>query len=506
MKKIVAITLALILCLSLAACGQSTSVKSTKPEVNDAVAAKYDSDGIAYIPLMDGNIAKIDDEVFRASVTPDRKHIVVLTLDGVLYYTGADQAEKTQISEKGNAISAVADEGILYQDADNNYHRFLFADGSDVNIGKVTTYKRSTNGLHIAFETNSAVYILYGNAQEKEKLGNVTNSCKILYVSDDGKTVYWNDYKNYEETIFASVNGEKTKVGTFDTSSKYVNTSVTHNETEKYAVFTNIYSDVMYVVPENGEPLKIKLGHELASSRVYTKSGLLRKDTSSAFPGIYVSVEGSDGNNLYYIDAEGEKEKVLSEIGSYTIYDNTLYYVDEDGNLKIAKIEDATLTNEEKVTGDVEILDETKCIDGYIFFVKDYFSKDSTGILYAYKKGSDPVKITSDVFSYKDFGYIVGTNSPDGKTIYFYKDLEEISGTYSSSAVLYKYTYGDSEPTRIASDVVVGTIDSGYTTGLINNNSFIYFKYSSVKDEEIIGDWFFFNGTDSKQMATDVKG
>ena len=506
MKKTVAIILAFVLSLSLAACGQSTSPRNAKPETNTLIAAKYDGDGVAYVPLMSGSAAKIDDDVFRSAGTPDRAHIVVLTKDGVLYFTDADQTTKTQVTDKGDSIQIVADEGVLYTDSDGDYHRYLFADGSDVNIGEVSTYKQSETGFNLALAVDSSLYVLAGNAQEKEKIGNIINSCKFLYVSNDGKTAYWNDYKENEETVFISVNGDKTKIGTFETSSdKYTGSAVTYNGNNKFAVVTNYYSDTLFVVPESGEPLKIKLGNELASSTVYTKTGRLSKDTSSAFSGIYVTVEGSDGDNLYYIDAKGEREKVLSKIGAYAIYDNYLYFLDEDNNLKVAKIEDTTLSNEEKITGDVEILDAASD-NGYVYFVKDYNSTDGTGILYAYKKGSDPVKITSDVSCSKYFGvgYIKGSNSADGKTIYFYKDSTDIKDTYSDYAVLYKNTYGDAEPTKIASDVVVGTINSGYASGLINNNSFIYLKYSSVKGEDIIVDWYYYNGTDSSKMAADV--
>lgn len=505
MKKTIAIILAFVLSLSLAACGQSTSPKSAKAETNACVLAKYDSDGIAYVPLMSGNIAKIDDDVLVSAVTPDRGHIVVLTKDGVLYFTDADQATKTQVTDKAGSLQAVATEGLLYADTDGDFHRYLFADGSDVNIGVVDAGKLSDAGFSVAFTVDSSIYVLSGSAQEKEKLGNVTNSCTFLYLSDDGKTVYWNDYRNYEETVFVSVDGERTKIGTFETSSKYTGAAVTYNENQKFAVVTNSHSDTLFVVPESGEPLKVKLGSELASSAIFTKTGPLSDDTSSAFSGIYVSLSGSDGDNLYYIDAKGEREKVLSKIDSYTIYDGSLYFVDEDNNLKTAKLTGATLSDEKKLAGDVEILD-TANHHGYFYFIKDYSSSDNTGVLYTYKKGSDPVKVASDVvcWKYGSSGFIRGANSTDGKTIYFYKESTDIKDTYDDYAVLYKYTYGDAEPTKIASDVIVGSTNSGYLSGAINNNSFTYLKYSSVKDDDIIGDWYYFNGTESSKMASDV--
>ena len=316
-------------------------------------------------------------------------------------------------------------------------------------------------------------------------------------------TAYWSDYKEYEETIYISVNGEKSKIGTFETSSKYESSLVTYNKNNQFAVVMNWYSDTLFVAPESGEPLKIKLDGELASMIVFTKTGPLSEDTSSAFPGIYVSVEGF---NLYHIDANGEREKVLPEAYSYTIYDNFIYFTDEDNNLKIAKLAEATLSREEKITGDVEILG-TESKNGYIYFIKDYNSTGQTGTLYMYKKGADPVKITSDVscWKYGSIGYgIDASYSPDGKTIYFYKDSTNIKDTYQSFSALYKYSYGDTKATQIASDVVVGSINSGYASGSINNRSFVYLKYSYVKDEEVFADWYYFNGTDSSKMVTDV--
>lgn len=501
MKKIIVIILAFVLGLSLAACGQST-----KSEANTYVVAKYDSDGIAYVPLMSGNAVKMDDDILGSAITPDRKHIVALTKDCVLYYTDVSQTAKTQVTDKGASIEILANKGILYTDYDGNYHRYLFADGSDVNIGNVDKYRQSETGFHLVFTVDSSIYILTRSAQEREKVGTVSNFCALLYLSNNGKTVYWDDYKGYEETVFISVNGDKTKIGTFKTSSEYVSTKVIYNENSKLGVVANGHSDTLFIVPESGEPLKVKLGNELASSTVFTKTGLFSKDTSPAFSGIYVCIAGSDGNNLYYIDAKGEREKVLSKIGSYTIYGNSLYFVDEDSNLKTAKITGATLSKEEKIAGDVEILD-TASNNGYIYFIKDYSSADDTGTLYAYKKGSDPIKITSDVacWKYENEGQIYGAGSSDGKTRYFYTDSTHVKGTYGNYAILYKYTYGKAEPTRIASDVVVDSISSGYASGSINNSSFIYLKYySSVKDGKIVADWYYFNGKDGSKMVSDI--
>lgn len=485
--------------------GASETFIGDKKEVKTSVFARYDSDGIAYIPVMDGNIVKVDDNVFRSLLAPDRKHVVTLTKDKALYYTGIDQTEKKQITDNGNSIKDVTEQGVLYTDFDEDFHRYLFADETDVNLGPVDDFVCSEENFNVAFCEESSVYILEGTSQEKEKIGNISDECNLLYVSDDGKTIYWEDYKPYEETVYVYTDGEKSKVGTFETSSKSTGTYVKFNKNKTYAVIENNNSDMLFVMPSVGEPIKIKLGGELGSTRIYTASGAIDMDSSSEFTGLYVSVEGSDGNNLYYIDDKGEREKVLSGVGSYVIYEGFLYYVDEDSNLKIAKLSGASLSEEEKVTGDVEILN-SESINGYVYFAKDYSSSEETGILYAYKKGSEPIKIASDVYCwvYGRLGFISGATSSDGKTIYFFKDSSDIGDTYSNSGVLYKYTYNDSEPTKIASDVIIGTLSSGYVSGVVDNNSFIYLKYSSVKGDDIISDWYYYDGSESTKMVGDV--
>ena len=87
------------------------------------------------------------------------------------------------------------------------------------------------------------------------------------------------------------------------------------------------------------------------------------------------------------------------------------------------------------------------------------------------------------------------------KFLFFWRNKQELEIIY---AVLHKHTYGDAESAKIASDVMVGSISSGNASVLINNSSFTYPKYSSVRDKDIIGDWYCFNGTGSSKMAADV--
>ena len=51
---------------------------------------------------------------------------------------------------------------------------------------------------------------------------------------------------------------------------------------------------------------------------------------------------------------------------------------------------------------------------------------------------------------------------------------------------------------------MINTIDSGDIFGVLDNKSFIYLKYSSIKDGKVIGDWYYYNGKESVRMASDI--
>ena len=470
------------------------------------LTACLDENQIAYVPRMDGGVAEFED-ASEAYITPDRKHIVVISNDEGIFVTDTDQKNKTYVADDGSSVKIIKDKGFIYKEFNGEYHRYLFSDGSDVTLGRATELMASTEDLNVAFAKDKTVYLLKSSSEEVEKLGSFDDDCKILSVSNDGETIYWDDYNNNEERIFAYTKEEKTKVGTFDKDTEYPGTNMVQSATQSYAVIFNSQADELFVVQDSEEPIKVKLGDNIDSNVFYTVSDLIQNDTNSKFTGIYVRVAGEEGSNLYYIDEAGKRNKVISDVGEYTISNGKLFYVDKDDNMKSAKLSKDSVTKEEKIAGDVEIV-LPGCINGYVYFVKDISSKDMTGSLYVSKNGDKPKKISSEasvsVYEVIDFRMLNATASLDGKTIYYYKDVEEISDTYTEKGDLYKYTYGSDESKKIASEVILYTQDSGVSYG-INNKSFIYKVYSSKsKNDDILVDWYYFNGSESNIMASEV--
>lgn len=92
----------------------------------------------------------------------------------------------------------------------------------------------------------------------------------------------------------------------------------------------------------------------------------------------------------------------------------------------------------------------------------------------------------------------------DGKTVYFLKDVERIKGTYTDCGDLYVWSYGKGESEKLTSEVIENSLTSNLTTGEINKNGFVYFKFNSKTEDEILIDAFYYNGKESVKMASEL--
>ncbi len=479
--------------------------------VNAPISAAKNMKKMAYVPLMDGNTIQFEN-VSEAYITPDREHIVVINTDGECFFTDQDQSKKVKVSETAEKIRYLMDEGVIYCDKTALWHRYIFENESDVILGKTEDIEVSASDLNIAFvNDDNEVYSLTGDSDESIKLGNYEDNCRLLSVSDDGKTVFWEDYNDDEVNVYIYADEEKTKICTFETES--AGTCVFQNADNDYAVIVNDGSDELFILQGTDEPIKAELGNKISSPYIYTENGMLNDDEKSKFSGVYIALEGeNEESNLYYIDKKGNRERVVSNIGEFTIYNGHLYYIDENKNLKNAVLSGEKIRDEKKIAGDVESISST-CRNGYLYFVRDMSSKNSTGSLYVSRKGEEPIKITSDMSFYKYDGYTIGRYpwimlqieiSQDGRSVYYYQDEKDIDDSYEEVGELYRFTYGASDSEKISSDVLIYSLNSGLTETMINDKSFIYKKFSTVRDEKVLADWFYFDGKESHKMASNV--
>lgn len=502
--------LILALVISLSACGGPSA--GTAPD-KVPIYAKIDQNGTASLPLMDGNVITIKGDVCRAIVLEDRSTILVLERDGLLYSTTvANTGEKTTIAEDVTVIKYTATSGVIYENVEEEIFRYLFTDASTMSFGKDVVVVGADNTLSTLYaNTEGNIYLLPENATEPEKIAHYDNVCGLRGVSDDGKTAVWveKDSSAGIYTTYCYANGNRIKLEEID--SKYDYCKPYFNKSQTFLSITDSNSQKLHTLVLGSEKsedfITVKLGNDLRSNSVDTKNGELDDETSDIIDGLYVMVEADSNYNVYYI-ADGDREKVLGNVSKMTIRGGRIYYVDEDGNLYTAKLNGSELEEEKKVAGDVECFKVSS--DGnYAYFFKN--SDNNVGAISRYNvKTDDSEKITSNAHSFIGTYYTRNDFylSADGKTVYYFEDVEEnIGSTYSDMGTLKCATVG-SEPVKIATDIIVAAPVDGTDSEYVNPAGFTIAKY--VSEEEVDGtnqlvvNWMFFDGTEAKIFARDV--
>lgn len=472
--------------------------------------AKINEQGTAYIPLAKGNTIVIQDDVAEAVLTKDQKHVVVLQDNGTLYVTDKKAENKTEITSKCAVLRYVRNEGFFYEDMEGNFHRVLFKDYDSVKLGSVTDYAVAANTTSILYvTTDGGIYRLSSKGEEREKLGSVTDYASARAISDDGQTAVWITVKSGEQTIVLYEGDEKFTLG--KASGEY-GTSATFSKDQKMVVVKNYYSNNLWIKYVGQEPIKVTLGGENSGS-VYTDKGYLADVKTSSVSYLYTAADSDTYflKNVYSISKDGDREKLLSNVTDWSIANGYMVYKDEEGTLYYAKLNGSSLSEENRIANDVlsfQLTDNGK----YVYYMNDYDTDGNTAAFYCYKIGSKkPQRITSEAsclnLSFLDYiDWIMDiTCSADGKTVFFFKDLEYISDTYDSQGTLMMWSYGDKQPTKVSSEVLKYTLEGIGATGEVKKDGVMFMRFDSVdSNKNIWGNWMYYNGKKAVKIISDV--
>lgn len=475
--------------------------EATEPKV---LYARMADDGTAYISMMDGSCITINDEVQEAAITKDRKHVVVLLKDGTVYVTDQKQSEKKIVAENGSALRAVRDEGFFYLDEEDVAYRVLFSDLVSKKMSEVSSSVVADDTLTALYATDTGnIYVLKSTETEPEKLGSATGDVEVEDISNDGLLAVWVEKAKSSHTIIISENGETEKLGEVD--SKYNYTRVNFTTDEKMAVIANLHADTLWIKPVGGELIKAKLGAEVSNTLLFSEAGYVDSIKAKDVKNLYVAVDAEEGTNVYCISADGDRERILSKVDDFYVQNDMIVYKNTDNTLYWAKVSGTEISDEQKIASDVDMFVLTDCQD-YVYYMKDCSS--DFGTLYCYKLGTEePVKVASDVGCAlgSSYAYLNCRYSVDGSGVFFYKDLEEVKGTYKKQGTLMYWEYGAESAEKIASEVLYYGLDSGMAWGGLDPDSFTYLKYNSVdKDDNIYANMMYYNGKESVKLATDV--
>lgn len=473
-----------------------------KLPVRVALPGMAAEDGSAYLPLSGGDCPEIDGEVFNAAVSEDRKHVVVQLEDGELYVTDKALSEKHRIADNAAKFFAIRNDGFFYKDQDDIWYRISFADYSSEELGDVGLVVAENNTSVAYADDYGDVYTMAAGTTEKVKVGVWESSIEMEAISDDGQMAVWVNEEDGEQKIMLSGGDECSTLGSIN--SKYNYTYVRFTADQQLAVITNLYCDCVWIKRPGVEPIKAKLGAELASSAVFSQSGFIGYYNAKEVSSIYVAAEGDKYKNIYRISEDGDRERVVSEVQDFYVANDNIVYIDKDGALYCAKLKDSDTSDEFRIASDVDAFTVTR--NGkYVYYMRDYDETDESGTLYCLKLGDEePVKVSADVsnlwYDYLDLSF-----SEDGKTVFYYKDVEKIGDSYARQGTLMKWTVGDKSGAKIASEALTTYLRSGLYAGELDTKDIYYLKYVSKGDAgDVIADLMHYDGSKSEKKATDI--
>ena len=470
------------------------------------IEGKVGSDGTGYLPRMDGTMLEIRGDVVALWLLKDRKTAVILERDGTLYTLAGE--EKQTLAAEVSSVQTVRSSGVLYLDGEGYLYRQLFDVDEPVRLGQnpeAITAETSLTTLFVDAEKN--LYLLKEDAQEPEKISQCTQdgaSVELEAVTDDGGTAIWMEVNKTDKksSVYLYETGDRSLLGEVD--SAYSSTYPAFSADGALLAVGNTSASTLWFQKSGGEVVKAKLGGTLSSAALYTKDGRLDESTGDA-DGLYALVKASDSSSAYFITLDGDREKIVSDIRAFQIANGKICYLTTDKDLYLADIDGAQATDAVKLAG--EVVDFDIAADGEtVYYVKNFEEKEKSASLYRYSVAQgEAEKLSSEAYTLGLWGlyYSCYSLSSDGKTVFFFEQMQSIGDTYSTSGVLKCAAVG-SGPVQVSTDIMV-SLESGLLNGSIDPKHVMLEKYISLDEEKnILVNWMYFDGTQAQALAKEI--
>ena len=358
----------------------------------------------------------------------------------------------------------------------------------------------------LAVRQEDGTHRFFGS-QEPEKISQCTQdgaSVELEAVTDDGSTAIWVEVNKTDKksSVYLYETGDRSLLGEVD--SAYSSTCPAFSADGAILAVGNTSASTLWFQKSGGEVVKAKLGGTLSSAALYTKDGRLDESTGDA-DGLYALVKASDSSSAYFITLDGDREKIVSDIRAFQIANGKICYLTTDKDLYLADIDGAQATDAVKLAG--EVVDFDIAADGEtVYYVKNFEEKEKSASLYRYSVAQgEAEKLSSDAYTLGLWGlyYSYYSLSSDGKTVFFFEQMQSIGDTYSTSGVLKCAAVG-SEPVQVSTDIMV-SLESGLLNGSIDPKHVMLEKYISLDEEKnILVNWMYFDGTQAQALAKEI--
>ena len=373
-------------------------------------------------------------------------------------------------------------DGFFYEDENTVVYRVKFGEMEGVKSAEDIAFVAADNTVTALYATgDGGVYMLAADSTDAEKVGTFEDQVKVVDISDNANIAVWllidegSSYSKDECTPVIWNSGEKKTCASYST---YVSDlGVEFSKDQKLAVVGPSFGNTVYIVKEGEDVVKITLPDELSSGNFFSANGRVNTCSAADISSVYVTVEASSGVSLYSLTPDGDKERLLSNIGGMTVHNGRIIYLNEDDDLCYAPVTASGIGEEKKISGDAGQVDFAETGE-YLFFTKN--ADGDTATLCAYSFKDDAVQKISGGVSGR---YYVST---DGATVFFFKNVETVKDTYSTCGDLYRWTYAkkDTESEKIASDVLTGSLTSLLDSGELDKNGFLLERFNAATETD----------------------
>ncbi len=376
----------------------------------------------------------------------------------------------------------------------------------------IITKSDSDNSACVYIDSDGGIFMVKPGA-EPNKIASTENpsNTSLFGGTEDGRVVAWSVLNGSDTEIYMCDSLGAAKIDTLkDQNYAYATTYCNAKNDTLYIISLN--SEYLYTVTDKQGAKTLFLGGEANYTLANPQKTLTHADTIESLSNLYVCArtpdsEDYDDNTLYYLDANGEREKVIENINyDFEIVNGKLFYIsNQDDTLFACDISGAKIGDKEKIALDVASFKISS--DGKtIYYLADENSDTYLGTLYQYVSGKSPEKISDSVKSYDFYG------SADGKTVAYIKNPAEMGGeaSYMEAGDLFIKSEGK-ESEKLAGGVIYFSsyLKESYDT--IVSDDIYYLKdcaaFKDVGDTSevsIKGTLCVYNGKESKVLAENV--